>query len=160
MRFFFRPKSPRRQRRAARTLNFQSLEAREVFSVGLAYVGLSHAPPSEMSYLASQFKTKLAKWRFPFCLSSSITASFDNATKLAQEMLPSSVGKLRLTVDIEWFVHSNGTNGELSGGGSAAVYGRPAQKAFWAAWESARPSADQQQIRSSFMARIQQADQW
>ena len=164
MRTWFRRAARRvhRGRRCA-AMNVETLDGRQLLSVGLGFVGLAKAPASEMTYLASEFKSRTGEVEVSFLpFEFNPSNPFGNATKLVQETLPQSQGKLRLTVDLEWFVHSSGdSNGRLNDGGSAYVYGRQAQHAFWNAWESYNPRAQTQpRPITDFLNRVHQADAW
>lgn len=134
----------------------ESLEKREVMSVsmpsiGLAYVGLSHAPAAEVSYMANKFKAQTSEVEVSFLpFEFNPSNPFGNATKLVQETLPGAKGKLHMTVDLKWFVHH----------GSDRNYGPPAERAFEAAWGAKNPNAQQKQIRADFLACVQKADLW
>lgn len=153
-------------------LGVEALDERALPSVGLGYVGLAKAPASEVSYLAGQVRSRTGEVEVSFLpfefnpanpFGNADAANLTGATKLAHDTLTAKFkGKLRLTVDLEWFVHSAGKNGKLDGGTgeSAAVYGRPASQAFWAAWGAAAPTADQQQLRARFLDRVHRTDAW
>lgn len=134
-----------------RSLCVESLERRELCAVGLAYVGLSNAPVAEVSYMASQFKAETTEVEVSFLpFEFNPTNPFGNATKLVRETLPEAKGKLRMTVDLKWFVHE----------GTDSKYGPPAERAFEAAWAAKKPNQQQLQIRSEFLARVKQANLW
>lgn len=134
----------------------ESLEKREVMSVsmpsiGLAYVGLSHAPAAEVSYMANKFKAQTSEVEVSFLpFEFNPSNPFGNATKLVQETLPGAKGKLHMTVDLKWFVHN----------GSDRNYGPPAERAFEAAWAAKNPNAQQKQIQADFLVCVQKADLW
>lgn len=153
-----------RPKRRRKTPAFESLEDRAFMTVGLGYVGLASAPPAEMSYLAGQIRQETTEVEVSFLpFEFNPSKPFENATQLAHETLTAGFkGRLRLTVDLEWFVHSSGKNGKLDNGtgASAFVYGRQASDAFWAAWAADKPTIAQQQIRSAFLARVHTTDIW
>ena len=101
--------------------------------------------------MANQFKAETGEVEVSFLpFEFNPSNPFGNATKLVQETLPGAKGKLRMTVDLKWFVHE----------GSDSKNGPPAERAFESAWAASNPNVQQKQIRTEFLARVQQADLW